>query len=124
VSARQENHNNRTTRMRMKLHPRRKNGHILVCDIQVWQDFVFAKRFLICSLNVHHLYTMYVLPIGFSMLSIVSRFGCAWLYYGIVLLTTTLIQNDPHCGKFSACFNLNKSPEWNCGCELCRTHSR
>ena len=52
---------------------------------------------------MHHLYTMCVPPIRFSMLSIVSRFGCAWLYYGIVLLTTSLIQNDPHCGKFSAC---------------------
>ena len=28
------------------------------------------------------------------------RFGCAWLYYGVVLLTTSLLQNDPHCGKF------------------------
>ena len=24
--------------------------------------------------------------------------GVAWLYYGIVLLTTTLLQYDPHCG--------------------------
>ena len=23
--------------------------------------------------------------------------GCAWLYYGVVLLTTTLLQNDYHC---------------------------
>ena len=27
------------------------------------------------------------------------RFGCAWLYYGIVLLTTTIIQYEPHCGE-------------------------
>ena len=27
------------------------------------------------------------------------RFVCAWLYYGVVLLTTTLLQYDPHCGR-------------------------
>ncbi len=26
------------------------------------------------------------------------RFGAAWLYYGIVLLTTQFLQHDPHCG--------------------------
>ena len=25
------------------------------------------------------------------------RLGVAWLYYGNVLLTTTFLQNDPHC---------------------------
>lgn len=25
-------------------------------------------------------------------------FGSAWLYYGIILLTTSLLQYDPHCG--------------------------
>ena len=29
---------------------------------------------------------------------IMCRFVCAWLYYGVVLLTTTLLQYDPHCG--------------------------
>lgn len=24
--------------------------------------------------------------------------GCAWLYYGVVLLTTSLLQYEPHCG--------------------------
>ncbi len=34
------------------------------------------------------------------------RLGCAWLYYGIVLLTTTLLQYDPHCRKSPALLSL------------------
>ncbi len=30
------------------------------------------------------------------------RLGGAWLYYGIVLLTTTFLQYDPHCRKSAA----------------------
>ena len=37
----------------------------------------------------------------YTLMTVVyCRLGCAWLYYGVVLLTTSLIQNDPHCGKF------------------------
>lgn len=28
-------------------------------------------------------------------------FGAAWLYYGVVLLTTTLLQYNPHCGALN-----------------------
>ena len=28
------------------------------------------------------------------------RFVCAWLYYGVVLLTTSFLQYDPHCGTY------------------------
>ena len=41
-----------------------------------------------------------VLLLYVDMVRILSRFGCAWLYYGIVLLTTSLLQNDAHCGKY------------------------
>ena len=32
---------------------------------------------------------------------LIIRLGCAWLYYGAVLLTTTILESgyDPHCGK-------------------------
>ena len=40
--------------------------------------------------------------------------GAAWLYYGIVLLTTSLLQYDPHCGADDI---LNSSNLTNESCE-------
>ena len=34
------------------------------------------------------------------------RFVCASLYYGVVLLTTSLLQYDPHCGMYKCKSNL------------------
>lgn len=44
-------------------------------------------------------------------------FGSGWLYYGIVLLTTSLLQYDPHCG-----FGGNFSNETTC--EETQLHTR
>ena len=47
---------------------------------------------------------------------LIIRLGCAWLYYGAVLLTTTILESgyDPHCGKNQSdlntgCQNLTTS---------------
>ena len=43
-------------------------------------------------------------------------FGVAWLYYGIVLLTTTLLQYDPHCNNnISNTTNLTTCEEFDTG---------
>ena len=36
-----------------------------------------------------------------SIICINLRLGCAWLYYGAVLLTTVILETgyDPHCGN-------------------------
>ena len=45
---------------------------------------------------------------------IIRRFVCAWLYYGVVLLTTTLLQYDPHCGTYvhTFCITCTVSPTY------------
>ena len=44
--------------------------------------------------------------------------GVAWLYYGIVLLTTTLLQYDPHCDAASTAFmSEGNSSNFSATCE-------
>ena len=48
----------------------------------------------------------------FSLILFVVWYAFAWLYYGSVLLTSTIVQNDPHCnvnGSFVNASNTNCS---------------
>lgn len=44
-------------------------------------------------------------------------FGSAWLYYGVILLTTTLLRSDPHCGTS----NINYTNNSRLACEELHT---
>ena len=52
-----------------------------------------------------------------TILLLVLWLGAAWLYYGIVLLTTSLLQYDPHCGIDEALNWSNFSNESSETCE-------
>ena len=41
-----------------------------------------------------------------TVILMILWFGCSFLYYGVVLLTTSLLRFDPHCGGFN---NLSNS---------------
>ncbi|XP_019864224.1 PREDICTED: putative transporter svop-1 [Amphimedon queenslandica] len=42
-----------------------------------------------------------------SILLIIIWLGCAWLYYGAILITTTILETgcDPHCGSVNQSLN-------------------
>ncbi|XP_064392353.1 synaptic vesicle 2-related protein-like isoform X2 [Halichondria panicea] len=65
-----------------------------------------VKSFLLKNLTLMFLNEMWKTTVLLFFL----WFGAAWLYYGIVLLTTQFLQHDPHCG-----YVLNES---NMTCEV------
>ena len=49
-------------------------------------------------------------------------FGSAWLYYGIVLLTTTIFQYNPHCGLTDNMENYTNSSSFYSNATECEEH--